>query len=91
MDGLEVLFNATHIFGTRPDFADIRFVNGNGTTVPHRTVAVTRRSHAYVWLAISANATAITIIYGNPAAHDTSDPDAIFLSYEDYECGGLSR
>lgn len=91
IDGLEVLFNATYLPRMRPDFADIRFIDGNGTAVPHWTAAVTEGSHAHVWLALPANATAITMLYGNPAARDTGDPDAVFLFYEDYERGDLSR
>ena len=33
-DGLEIFFNATYLPGMRPDFADIRFVDGNGTNIP---------------------------------------------------------
>ena len=35
IDDLPVLFNATHLAGMRPDFADIRFVDGGGTVIPH--------------------------------------------------------
>ncbi len=91
IDGLAVLFNATYLDGMQPDFADIRFIDENGTIVPHWTSAVTEGSHAYVWLALPANATAITMRYGNPAARDAGDPDAVFLFFEDYERGNLSR
>ena len=90
-EGLEVLFNATYLPGMRPDFADIRFLDGNETAIPHWTATVMEGSHAHVWLALPANATTITMLYGNPAARDAGDPDAVFLFYEDYERGDLSR
>jgi len=91
VDGLAVAFNATYLPGMRPDFADIRFVDRSGTAIPHWTENVTDGAHARVWLALPANATAITMLYGNPAARDASDPDAVFLFFEDYERGNLSR
>ena len=91
VDGLAVAFNATYLPGMRPDFADIRFVDRSGTAIPHWTENVTDGAHARVWLALPANATAITMLYGNPAARDASDPDAVFLFFEDYERGDLSR
>ena len=91
VDWLAVAFNAAYLPGMRPDFADIRFVDRNGTAIPHWTENVTDGAHARVWLALPANATVITMLYGNPAARDASDPDAVFLFFEDYERGDLSR
>ena len=91
VDGLAVAFNATHLPGMRPDFADIRFVERDGTTIPHWTEDITSGAHARVWLALPAGATTITMLYGNPEARDESDPDAVFLFFEDYEQGDLSR
>lgn len=91
VDGLAALFNATYLDGMEPDFADIRFLDGNGAVVPHWTAAVTERSHADVWLALPEGATAITMLYGNPAARDAGDPDTVFLFFEDYERADLSR
>lgn len=91
IDGLAVLFNATYLPGMRPDFADIRFTDASGTPIPHWIENVTAGSHARVWLALPANATAITMLYGNPEASDAGDPDTVFLFFEDYERGNLSR
>lgn len=90
-NGLAVPFDVAHLPGMRPDFAEIRFMDGNGTPVPHWTADVTNGAHARVWLALPAGATAITMLYGNPEARDASDPDAVFLFFEDYERGNLSR
>ncbi len=90
-DGLAVAFNATHLPGMRPDFADIRFVDGNGTAIPYWIANVSEGSYARVWLALPANATAVTMLYGNPEARSAGDPDAVFLFFEDYEGGDLSR
>ncbi len=89
VDGLAVLFNATYLPGMRPDFADIRFTDG--AAIPYWIENVTAGSHARVWLALPANATTVTMLYGNPEARDAGDPDAVFLFYEDYERGDLSR
>ncbi|MDN7011950.1 DUF2341 domain-containing protein [Methanoculleus sp. FWC-SCC3] len=91
VDGLAVSFNATYLPGMRPDFADIRFTGADGTPVPYWIENVTAGSHARVWLALPANATAVTMLYGNPEARDAGDPDAVFLFFEDYERGNLSR
>jgi len=90
-DRLEVFFNATHLPGMRPDFADIRFVDENATPIPHWIADVTNGSHAHVWLALPADTSEITMLYGNPDARDASDPDAVFTFFEDYERGDLSR
>jgi hypothetical protein len=90
-DGLAVAFNATHLPGMRPDFADIRFIDANGTPVPYWIESASVGSHARVWLALPANATAVTMLYSNPEARDAGDPDAVFLFFEDYERGDLSR
>ncbi len=91
VDDLAVAFNAAHLPGMRPDFADIRFVSGNGTPLPYWIENVTVGSHARIWLALPANATEVTMLYGNPEARDAGDPDAVFLFFEDYERGDLSR
>ena len=91
VDGLAVSFNATHLPGMRPDFAEIRFVDADGRAVPCWIEDVTPGSHARVWLALPARATAVTMLYGNPEARDAGDPDAVFLFFEDYERGDLSR
>lgn len=90
-DGLAVSFNATHLPGMRPDFADIRFTDANGTPIPYWIENASAGSHARVWLALPANATAVTMLYSNPEARDAGDPDAVFLFFEDYERGDLSR
>ena len=91
IDRLEVLFNATHLPGMRPDFADIRFVDAGGTVIPHWVEDVTDSSHARVWLALPANTSEIVMLYGNPEARGAGDPDAVFTFFEDYERGNLSR
>ncbi|NMA11376.1 hypothetical protein L21_0807 [Methanoculleus chikugoensis] len=91
IDGLAVSFNATYLPGMRPDFADIRFTDTNGTPLPYWIENTAAGSHARVWLALPANATAVTMLYGNPEARDAGDPDAVFLFFEDYERGDLSR
>jgi hypothetical protein len=90
-DGLAVLFNAAYLPGMRPDFADIRFVDASGTPVPHWTADVEDSAYARVWLALPADTPTITMLYGNPDAGDASDPNAVFLFFEDYERGDLSR
>lgn len=90
-DALEVFFNATYLPGMRPDFADIRFVDGNRTAIPHWTENVTNNSHAHIWLALPANTRELTMLYGDLEARDASDPDAVFTFFEDYERGNLSR
>ncbi|KDE55820.1 DUF2341 domain-containing protein [Methanoculleus sp. MH98A] len=91
VDYLAVPFNATYLPGMRPDFADIRFTERDGTPIPYWIENATAGSHARVWLALPANATAITMLYSNPEARDAGDPDAVFLFFEDYERGNLSR
>jgi len=91
VDNLAVLFNVTYLDGMRPDFADVRFVDGNGDLIPHWTEDLAEGSHARLWLALPADATGITMLYGNPAARDTGDPDTVFLFFEDYERGDLAR
>jgi hypothetical protein len=91
IDGLSVPFNATYLPGMRPDFADIRFVDGDGGPLPYWIEDVTPGSHARVWLALPANVTEVAMLYGNPEARDAGDPDAVFLFFEDYERGDLSR
>ena len=91
IDGLAVSFTATHLPGMRPDFADIRFLDANGTPLPNWIENANAGSHARVRLALPANATAITMLYGNPEARGAGDPDAVFLFFEDYERGDLSR
>ena len=91
VDGLAVSFNATYLPGMRPDFADIRFTDTNGTPLPYWIENTTAGSHARVWLALPARATAVTMLYGNPDAREAGDPDAAFLFFEDYEQGDLSR
>ncbi len=91
IDGLAASFNATYLPGMRPDFADIRFIAANGTALPYWIENVTAGSHARVWLSLPANTTAVTMLYGNPEARDAGDPDAVFLFFEDYERGDLSR
>jgi hypothetical protein len=91
VDNLAVLFNVTHLDGMRPDFADIRFVDEDGASIPHWKQDVAGYSHAHVWLALPADATGITMLYGNPSARETDNPDAVFLFFEDYERGDLSR
>ena len=90
-DGLEVAANVAHLPGMRPDFADIRFVDANGTPVSYWIENAVEGSHARVWLSLPENATAITMLYGNPEARDAGDPDAVFLFFEDYERRDLSR
>ncbi len=90
-DGLEVFFNATYLPGMRPDFTDIRFVDRNGTAIPHWTENVTSGSHTHIWLALPANTQELTMLYGDTEARDASDPDAVFTFFEDYERGNLSR
>jgi len=91
IDDLPVLFNATHLAGMRPDFADIRFVDGGGTVIPHWIENATNGSHAHVWLALPADTWDLSMLYGNPGARDTGNPDAVFTFFEDYERGNLSR
>ncbi|WP_067077322.1 DUF2341 domain-containing protein [Methanoculleus horonobensis] len=91
IDGLAVPFNATYLPGMRPDFADIRFMDGDGTPLPYWIENTTAGSHARVWLALPANATEVAMLYGNPEARDAGDPDAVYLFFEDYEQGDLSR
>ena len=83
VDGLAVSFNASYLPGMQPDFADIRFLDADGRGVPCWTEDVIAGSHARVWLALPANTTTVTMLYGNP--------DAVFLFFEDYERGNLSR
>lgn len=91
IEGLEVFFNATYLPGMRSDFADIRFADKNGTSVPYWIENVTDGSYAHVWLALPAGTQELTMLYGNPEARDASDPDAVFTFFEDYERRDLSR
>ncbi|NLM30042.1 MAG: DUF2341 domain-containing protein, partial [Methanomicrobiales archaeon] len=91
IDDLPALFNATHLAGMRPDFADIRFVDGGGTAIPHWIENATDGSHAHVWLALPADTRDLFMLYGNPDARGAGDPDAVFTFFEDYERGNLSR
>ncbi len=91
IDGLEVSFNATHLPGMRPDFTDIRFVDAGGTAIPHWVEDVTNTSYARIWLALPADTSEIIMLYGDPEARDTGDPDAVFTFFEDYERRDLSR
>ncbi|MCK9306537.1 MAG: DUF2341 domain-containing protein [Methanoculleus sp.] len=90
-DGLAVSFNATHLPGMQPDFADIRFVDTEATPIPYWVENVSEGAYARIWLALPAKTPAITMFYGNPEAGSASDPDAVFLFFEDYERGDLSR
>ncbi len=91
VDNLAVSFNATYLPGMQPDFADIRFVDANATSIPYWLEDVKEGSYAHVWLALPAKMPAITMLYGNPEARSASNPDAVFLFFEDYERGDLSR
>jgi len=90
-DGLAVSFNAPYLPGMRPDFTDIRFVDTEAIPIPYWVENVSEGAYARVWLALPAKTPAITMLYGNPEAGSASDPDAVFLFFEDYEVGDLSR
>jgi PKD repeat protein len=91
IDGLEVFFNVTHLPGMRSNFTDIRFVRNDSTSIPYWIQGVEDGSHAHIWLALPVGTPEIWMLYNNSVAQDESDPDSVFLVFEDYEMGDLSR
>lgn len=74
------------------DFDDIRFTDSDGTTLlSHWREIYTPSTSAIFWVKVpsipEAATTTIYMYYGNPAAADTSEGDATFLFFDDFEDG----
>lgn len=78
------------------DGSDIRFTASDGTTLlPHWTVTWTNNSNAEIWVRIpvieaSPSTGTIFMYYGNSLAEDSSNGDATFLFFDDFESGVLN-
>jgi hypothetical protein len=73
----------------RPDFADIRFTDNDGSTIlDHWQVPSVSSTEASFWVEIRDTLDhnqSIYIYYGNPGAPDTSNGDETFTFFDDFE------
>ena len=80
----------------RTDFGDIRFTDINGNELPYWMEEKTDGDFAVFWVKVpsipaSPNTTQIYIYYGNPSAATTSNGEATFLFFDDFEAGNLNK
>ena len=80
----------------QPDFDDIRFTDSDGSTlINHWLESKTDSISATFWVEVPDIPTSSTKIiymyYGNPRANSTSDGDATFIFFDDFETGDFSK
>lgn len=83
-------FDIPYVDGMSTTFDDIRFTNFTGTEVLSHWIEYSEDSNnAVFWVkidSIAAFGTAdIYMYYGNPSAENSSDPDATFIFYDNFD------
>jgi hypothetical protein len=78
------------------DFEDLRFTDSDGVTlINHWVERVTTADNAIVWIQIpnlAADAVSeVYMYYGNVVAADSSNGDAVFETFEDFEDNNISE
>ena len=81
----------------KSDFGDIRFTDGGGETeLPYWMEEKVDGDYAVFWVKVpsipaSPDTATIYIYYGNPSATTTSNGEATFLFFDDFEEGNLNK
>ncbi|MEM0475185.1 MAG: DUF2341 domain-containing protein [Candidatus Norongarragalinales archaeon] len=93
--GHQVLLNVKHDEGMRTDFADLRFVSGDGLTeLPYWIESKADGSAANVWVKVDQKITpagyAFYLYYGNAAAPSKSNGSATFEFFDDFNDGNYA-
>lgn len=80
--------------GMQADFADVRFTEEDGETlIAHHRFDYTSGISATFWIKVPATPAAgktIYIYWNNPDAEDVSDPDNVYVFWDDFS-GDLSK
>ncbi len=90
LESYQTRFDITYMEGMSPTFDDIRFTNSTGNEVlSHWLEYYEEGSKAVFWVkldSISAFGSGdFFMYYGNPSATSTSDPNATFIFFDDFE------
>lgn len=89
-----VYLNVTYDSNMQVDFDDLRFTDDDGSTLlDHWLEYKVDSSYAEVWVKVTDNLNDTQIIYlyyGNDAVSTTSDSDATFIFFDDFEDGTLN-
>ncbi len=76
------------------DFDDIRFADGNGNSLSHWRESYTASTSAVFWVKVPSIPTGNSTIYmhyGDESASSTSDGEATFVFFDDFESGNLNK
>lgn len=81
--------------GSQPDFKDIRFTAADSQTlIPYYVENIVAGVYAKIWVKvpqIPAGGTVVYLYYGNKDAADLSDPEDVFLFYDDFSADKLDE
>ncbi|MDY6834320.1 MAG: DUF2341 domain-containing protein [Chloroflexota bacterium] len=91
----QVKVSLTYDSDMQPDFEDLRFTDSDGVTLlSHWQESYIDSTSAELWVkvpSIAAGSTSrIYVYYGSPSATSTSDGDATFEFFDDFEDGDIS-
>jgi len=90
----QVSVDATYDSDMQPDFDDIRFTDADGSTLlSYWRETYTASTSAIFWVnvpSVPAGTKDIFMYYGNAAVSTTSDGDATFEFFDDFEDGDIS-